>query len=56
MNFYDQVSRELPKLSTTEQNVLNFIIKNLHRVKHMSIRELPKEELGSVPDKMGIAY
>lgn len=40
MNFYDKVSESLPKLSTTEQNILNYIVKNLHLVKTMSIRDL----------------
>ena len=40
MQFYDQVSESMPKLSPTEQNTLNYIMKNLHVVKNMSIRDL----------------
>ena len=40
MDFYEKTSANMPKLSTTEQNIFNYIIKNLHLVKNMSIREL----------------
>lgn len=40
MDFYERTSRNMPKLSPTEQNIFNYIIKNMHLVKDMSIREL----------------
>ena len=40
MDFYEQTSANVPKLSTTEHNIFNYIIKNMHLVKNMSIREL----------------
>ena len=43
MDFYADTSARLDKLSGTERNVFNFVIKNMHRVKDMSIRELAAE-------------
>ncbi len=43
MDFYTQTSVNASKLSQTERNILNFVVKNIHRVKDMSIRELAKE-------------
>ena len=43
MSFYEQVSQSMPKLSATEQNILNYIMKNLHIVRNMSIRDLSEE-------------
>ena len=43
MDFYTDTSARLDKLSGTERNVFNFVIKNMHRVKNMSIRELAAE-------------
>lgn len=43
MDFYTQTSDNIHKLSQTEQNIFNFIIKNMHKVKDMSIRDLSKE-------------
>lgn len=40
MDFYEQTSSNMPKLSSTEQNIFNYIIKNMHLVKNMSIRDL----------------
>lgn len=40
MTFYEQTSANLPRLSPSEQNIFNYVIKNLHLVKDMSIREL----------------
>ncbi|MEG0035703.1 MAG: hypothetical protein RR743_03495, partial [Oscillospiraceae bacterium] len=40
MDFYEQTSGNVPKLSPTEHNIFNFVIKNMHIVKDMSIREL----------------
>lgn len=43
MDFYTHTSARLDKLSNTEHNVFNFVIKNMHRVKSMSIRDLAGE-------------
>ena len=40
MDFYEQTSSNMPKLSSTEQNIFNYVIKNMHLVKNMSIRDL----------------
>lgn len=40
MNFYDKTSSALAKLTTGEQEIFNYVIKNLHVVKNMSIRQL----------------
>ena len=39
-NFYEQTSELVNKLSPTEQTLFNYILKNIHLVKDMSIREL----------------
>ena len=43
MNFYEQTSSCVSRLSPTEQNLFNYIIKNLHIVKDMSIRDLSEK-------------
>jgi len=43
MDFYLQTSNNASKLSTTERNILNYVVKNMHLVKEMSIRDLAKE-------------
>ena len=43
MDFYSYTSERLDRLSNTERNVFNFVIKNMHQVKNMSIRELAAE-------------
>lgn len=43
MDFYKLTSERVPKLSATEKNIFNFCIKNMHRIKSMSIRELAAE-------------
>jgi len=43
MDFYSQTSSNASKLSPTERNILNYVVKNMHLVKNMSIRELAKE-------------
>lgn len=40
MNFYEQTSICVSKLSSTEQGLFNYIIKNIHTVKDMIIRDL----------------
>lgn len=40
MNFYEQTSDLSLKLSQTEQTLFNYVLKNMHIVKNMSIREL----------------
>lgn len=40
MDFYEKTSKILPSLSSSEQVVFNYVIKNLHVVKDLSIREL----------------
>ena len=40
MDFYQRTSVKMLKLSTTEQNIFNYIMKNMHRVSSMSIRDL----------------
>lgn len=45
MNFYEQTSSCVSRLSPTEQNLFNYIIKNLHIVKDMSIRDLSENVL-----------
>jgi len=40
MNFYEQTSKAMVKLSGNEQVIMTYVIKNLHIVKNMSIREL----------------
>ncbi len=43
MDFYSQTSENMQKLSQTERNIFNYVVKNMHIVKDMSIRELSKE-------------
>ena len=49
MDFYSYTSERLDRLSNTERNVFNFVIKNMHQVKNMSIRELAAECYVSTP-------
>lgn len=43
MNFYEQTSDLMTGLSSSEQNIFNYILKNIHIVKDMSIRELSEK-------------
>lgn len=43
MDFYVQTSENASKLSMTERNILNYVVKNMHKVKDMSIRDLARE-------------
>lgn len=40
MNFYERTSDAISKLNASEQSILKYVIKNLHVVKKMSIRDL----------------
>ena len=40
MNFYEQTSTAMVKLNPNEQAILTYVIKNMHAVKNMSIRDL----------------
>lgn len=40
MNFYEQTSEAIVKLSPNEQQIMTYVMKNLHIVKNMSIRDL----------------
>jgi len=40
MDFYQRVADNVSKLSTSEKNIFNYVVKNMHVVKNMSIREL----------------
>lgn len=40
MNFYEQTSNAMIKLSPNEQGIMTYIVKNMHAVKNMSIRDL----------------
>lgn len=40
MNFYEQTSNAIVKLSHNEQNIMTYVIKNMQAVKNMSIRDL----------------
>ena len=40
MDFYERTSNLIPSLTSAEQEVFNYVIKNLHVVKNMTIREL----------------
>lgn len=40
MDFYNRTSDSISKLSVTEHNIFNYIVKNMHIVKDMSIRDL----------------
>ena len=51
MNFYEQTSSCVSRLSPTEQNLFNYIIKNLHIVKDMSIRDLSEKCFVSTTSK-----
>jgi len=43
MNFYEQTSNAMAKLSANEQTIMTYIVKNMHAVKNMSIRDLANE-------------
>lgn len=40
MNFYEVTSKYMGELSTTEQNIVHYVLKNMDAVKQMTIREL----------------
>lgn len=40
MNFYEKTSNAMLKLSPNEQGIMTYVIKNMHEVKNMSIRDL----------------
>lgn len=40
MDFYEKTSNAMIKLSPNEQTILTYVMKNLHAVKNMSIRDL----------------
>lgn len=40
MNFYEQTSNAMIKLSHNEQNIMTYVVKNMQAVKNMSIRDL----------------
>lgn len=40
MDFYEQTSSAMLKLSANEQVILTYVVKNMHAVKNMSIRDL----------------
>lgn len=40
MNFYEQTSNAMNKLSQNEQTIMTYVVKNMHAVKKMSIRDL----------------
>ena len=40
MDFYEKTSNVIPTLTSAEQEIFNYVIKNLHVVKNMSIRQL----------------
>lgn len=40
MNFYESTSNAMLKLSSNEQGILTYVVKNMQLVKNMSIREL----------------
>ena len=40
MDFYDKTSNVLSELTSSEQEIFNYVIRNLHVVKDMSIRQL----------------
>ncbi|WP_035463496.1 MurR/RpiR family transcriptional regulator [Ligilactobacillus ceti] len=42
-DFYEITSKNTNSLSKTEQNIFNYVVKNMHKVKNMSIRELSTE-------------
>ncbi len=43
MDFYLQTSSNASKLSPMERDILNYVVKNMHKVKDMGIRELARE-------------
>lgn len=43
MDFYSKTSNNVPKLSPAERDIFNYVIKNMHLVKNMSIRDLARE-------------
>ena len=40
MNFFEQTSSAMVKLSSNEQSIMTYVVRNIHVVKKMSIREL----------------
>lgn len=40
MNFYEQTSNAMLRLSPNEQAIFTYVVKNMHAVKNMSIRDL----------------
>ncbi len=42
LDFYKLTSENIRNLSNTEQEIFNYVVKNIHKVKDMSIRELSK--------------
>lgn len=40
MDFYEQTSQAMYKLSPNEQSIMTYVVKNMHVVKNMSIRDL----------------
>lgn len=43
MDFYEKTSSAVPNLTTGEQEIFNYVIKNLHVVKSLSIRQLAEK-------------
>ena len=43
MDFYEKTSTAVTKLTTGEQEIFNYVIKNLHVVKNLSIRQLAEK-------------
>lgn len=43
MDFYEVSSREMTKLSRTEQSIVKYVIKNMAETAQMSIRELSEK-------------
>lgn len=43
MNFYEHTSDAMVKLSSNEQNIMTYVVKNMQAVKNMSIRDLASE-------------
>ena len=39
-DFYDFTSAKINSLSNTEKQIFNFVVRNMHLVKNMSIRDL----------------
>lgn len=40
MNFFEKTSNAMIKLSPNEQSIMTYVVKNMHQVKNMSIRDL----------------